>query len=495
MHETLPFTVDGPEDDPAVSADAQLPNALVLLWSRDEAGRSGEVALLPSGRAGMSVTLGRAEAEGDPSHAELARQRPGEITVTGPLRSPRVSREQIRVRAQKGGRVLVENVGRAPLLLNGEIVTEAEIVVGDVLEIQKQALFLVTHRPLLLPSFAAGTPTPPPFKFGEADGWGLVGESPQAWALRELVSFVAGRAAHVLVRGASGTGKELVAQAIHARSGRSRGPLVTRNAATIPESLIDAELFGNARNYPNPGMSERSGLIGESDGGTLFLDEFAEIPPAMQAHLLRVLDQGEYHRLGEARTRKADFRLVAATNRPESALKEDVLARLRIRVDVPDLNVRREDIPLLVVHLLRRIARTDPHLADRYFPEGNVRGWPRVSLALIDALVRRTYTTNVRELEGLLWKAMAEGRGETLELWAGYAATLAQDEAEGGDDGAAPEGSFVDPLTLTAEQVQAALDKHQGRQEPAWRELGLSSRHVLTRLVKRYGLAVRGRSA
>ncbi len=492
MHETLPFTVDGSEEEVGSTLDSRVPNALVLLWSRDEPERSGEIALLPSGRAGLSVTLGRAEAEGDPSRLELGRQRPGEITPTGALRSPRVSREQLRFRVRKGGALEVENVGRAPLLVNGEAVSSAELAPGDLLEIQKQALFLVTHRPLLLPRFAEGTPTPAPFRFGEPDAWGVVGESPETWALRERVAFVAGRAAHVLIRGASGTGKELVAQAIHALSPRARGPLVTRNAATIPETLIDAELFGNARNYPNPGMPDRPGLIGESDGGTLFLDEFAEIPPAMQAHLLRVLDQGEYHRLGEARTRKADFRLIAATNRPESAMKEDVLARLRIRVEVPDLNARREDIPLLVVHLLRRVAKSDPHLANRFFPDGNARGRPRVSLALMDALVRRRYSTNVRELESLLWKAMTEVKGDTLDLWEGYAESAPPEE--GGPEGEAAQGPFTDPLSLTAEQVQAALDKHQGRQEPAWRELGLSSRHVLTRLVKRFGLNVRGRS-
>ena len=121
--------------------------------------------------------------------------------------------------------------------------------------------------------------------------------------------------------------------------------MISRNAASFPETLIDAELFGNARNYPNPGMPERPGL----------------------------LDSGEYQRLGESRPRKADFRLVAATNRPDSYLKEDVLARLRIRVEVPDLNARREDIPLVARHLLRRIARNDPELARRYFPDGDPR--------------------------------------------------------------------------------------------------------------------------
>src|SRR5690348_15490748 len=132
---------------------------------------------------------------------------------------------------------------------------------------------------------------------------------------------MARRPGHVLLTGASGTGKELAARAIHALSKRSGQRLVARNAATLPESLIDAELFGNAKNYPNPGMAERAGLVGQADGSTLFLDEIAELPSSSQAHLLRVLDDGEYHRLGDGLARRSDFRLVAATNRDVSSLK------------------------------------------------------------------------------------------------------------------------------------------------------------------------------
>src|SRR6185295_18995653 len=113
----------------------------------------------------------------------------------------------------------------------------------------------------------------------------------------------------------------LVARALHSRSGMSK--LTSRNAATLPEALVEAELFGNLKNYPNPGMPERPGLIGAADGGCLFLDEFAELPQPAQAHLLRALDQGEYQRLGDATVRHARFRLIAATNRPESALRRD----------------------------------------------------------------------------------------------------------------------------------------------------------------------------
>src|SRR5262249_51707936 len=199
---------------------------------------------------------------------------------------------------------------------------------GDTLELGRQMVFLCVRRP----AWITGAPPAEEHSFGDADAHGIVGESPVIWQLRERIAFVGPRSGHALIHGESGTGKELVARALHACSLRTGRPLVARNAATIPEGLVDAELFGNVRNYPNAGMPGRPGLIGEADGGTLFLDELAELPVSLHAHLLRVLDGGEYTRLGEARPRRSDFRLIGATNRPESALKHDVLARLTFRI-------------------------------------------------------------------------------------------------------------------------------------------------------------------
>lgn len=472
---------------------------LVLLWSIDEPERSGEVALVPPVSRHAELLIGRGGDSPGALQLGWTRQRPGDNLQTGPLRSPRISRVQLKLRQPDDTHLEVTNVGRCPLLVDGNPVEQVTLGVGDVVELRKVAALMVVARPAMM--------TPPPedartgaaHAFGQADGFGIVGESPSAWGLRAQVAFLAGRAAHVLVRGASGTGKELVAQAIHALSPRARRPLVARNAATFPETLVDAELFGNAKNFPNVGMPERPGLVGEADGSTLFLDEFGELPAAVQAHLLRVLDAGEYSRLGEARPRRADLRLIAATNRPESALKEDVLARLRLRVEVPGLPERREDVPLIAAHLLRRIARQDPAIARRYFPGADPAAAPRISPRLVVALTRWPYTTHVRELEALLWKAMAEEPGEEmLELTAGLAAmqsapppTAASEEDEGGEALEAAGG--VDPLSISPEELQARLDAHGGRQEPVWRELGFSSRHVLTRLVRRYGLRVRGR--
>jgi DNA-binding NtrC family response regulator len=353
---------------------------------------------------------------------------------------------------------------------------------GDVLELGSQLVLLVVARARATPR--ARTPL---FPFGAVDAHGIVGESPAAWALRDAIAFVGPRDGHVLVHGASGTGKELVARALHATSSRAGGPLVARNAATFPESLIDAELFGNVRNYPNTGSPERPGLIGEADRGTLFLDEFAELPTAMQAHLLRVLDSGEYQRLGDARVRRSSFRLVAATNRPLAALKHDLMARLTHRIDVPDLGSRREDVPLVARHLLRRIGEEDPDAGARWL---DADGQPRFGVSFVRAIVEHDFTTNVRELEAMLWRALRASRGDRLEAAAEDVAASRVAPAAGPDTATTREDPAGDP---TAVRIQACLDENNGALEATWRALGLPSRHALARLVKKHGLEVRRR--
>jgi len=473
--DTLPIT-----RPPAAPRRAGATLALALVWSRQEPARVGEVALLPEGAPGAELRLGR---EAGPDAATLVRQRPGSLEDTGPLTDPRVSRAQLTIRADAEG-LQVENVGRCALRHNGREVERVYLAQGDRLLLEGCALFLVVRRPLCLPAFAPGVPAPPPHPFGEPDGDGIVGESPVIWALREAIAFAGPRGAHALINGPSGSGKELVARALHARSPRATRPLVSRSAATFPASLIDAELFGNARDYPNPGMPERPGLIGGADGSTLFLDEIGELPQALQAHLLRVLDDGEFTRLGEVHPRRADLRLVAATNRPDEALKEDLLARLRLRIATPGLGARPEDIPLLARHLLRLVAAEDPGLAQRFFPGGDPGGHPRLGAPLFEALLTRPWRTHARELDGLLWQAMSRSRGDTVRALEAAGLERAKPLP--------PPGS-ADPASLTPEAIQAALDRHGGRQEAAWRELGLSSRYALRRLVKKYGLSVRGR--
>ncbi|HEU4406441.1 MAG TPA: sigma 54-interacting transcriptional regulator [Polyangiaceae bacterium] len=466
--------------------------ALVIGWAADEAGRLGEAAVVPAGRNETRRVLGRGgpESPNDEPRLSFARIRPGSVEPTGPLSSPRISRVQLGVRAKEEGLLEVENVGRCPLLHNGAPATVAFVRHGDVLELGKQMLLVCVKRDAWIRQ-AEGLPEPG-HPFGRVDRHGFVGESPAMWRLREQVAFVASRRAHALIFGESGTGKELVARALHAMSSRGGRPLVARNAATLPETLVDAELFGSARNYPNAGMPERPGLIGLANGSTLFLDEFAELPFALQTHLLRVLDGGEYHRLGDAKPYSADIRFIGATNRPPEALREDVFARFAMSVNVPSLGERVEDVPLLACHLLRKMATDDDLVARRVFPNGDLSEPPKLTTSLVRGLLRSRYETNVRELEATLWRWVVGGQLEGAAPGDRESRTEPPPPPRASSDAAPPlsaAGGGLGP-----EHIQACLDEHNGSVEKAWRALGLSSRFALSRLIKKHGLVIRKRS-
>ena len=443
--------------------------ALVIVWCRDEPWRVGEVLLVPPGPA---LVVGRESSEpGEPPKASFGQQRPRHWRASPPFAMKTLSRRQLSVVATDAERLLVKNHGKSLLLKNGEQTLEAACVPGDLLQVGAQLLLLCARRPQKLASESAAEPR---FEFGEPDTHGIVGESPAVWGLRERFEFVARRPGHVLIRGSSGAGKELVAQAIHTLSGSGR-PLIARNAATIPDSLVDAELFGSARNYPNAGMPERPGLVGQADGSSLFLDEIGELSPASQAHLLRVLDRGEYQRLGESRSRTSQFRLLAATSRHSHELRDDFAARFKHQLSVADLDARREDVPLLVNHLLRSAASAGDVAAQRLFPGGDLRAYPELPLELMHELVSRSYRTNVRELDNLLAEAITPS-------WVG-AETESRAEPS-------PQSSAEGP---TPERIQSCLDANNGLIERSWRELGLSSRFALLRLIKKHRLVIRRR--
>ncbi len=453
--------------------------ALVVIWSGPDPSRLGEVLLVPQRPAIFGRGAGSVE---DGERVLLVRQRPG-VTLPAPaLENPWLSRKQLSL-APAGDGVRVENLGRTPLLVDGEETAGATVRPGQVVELKNQLVLLCTLRPLTLPA-APSFPASRLPAFGGPGPGELVGESPVAWELRERIAFLAARSGHVLVLGESGTGKELVARALHELSPRAGKPLVSRSAATLPPGLIDAELFGNARDYPNPGMPARPGLVGAADRGTLFLDEIGELPSELQTHLLRVLDRdGEYQRLGESEVRRSELRLVAATNRPASALKHDLAARLSLRVTVPGLHERAEDVPLVARHLLLRAAASDPGIASRFFERaGEGAGEPRLSPKLVSALVRHRYELHVRELEALLWRSLASSKGELLEL---------TDEVRDELDTEAPPEVPAGRPEPTAEELEALLAKHGGVQDRVWRELGLKNRFALRRLLQKHGVKPR----
>jgi two-component system nitrogen regulation response regulator GlnG/two-component system response regulator HydG len=435
--------------------------ALALLWSRGEPHRVGEIAWVPRGAS----VLGRGDAEA--GALRFLRAGPDGAGRATPLAAPTLSRRQLELEGD-GERVRVRNVGRRGLRHQGWPATACAAAPGDLLEVEEELLLRVERRP------RGGPPVDAPHPFGRADAFGLVGETPAAWELRRQVRFAARRDAHVLLLGPSGSGKEIVARAIHEVSDRGRRRLASRNASTFPEALLDAELFGHAKDYPNAGMPERGGLVGEADGSTLFLDEIGEMPHALQAHLLRLLDSGEYSRLGDPRPRRVDVRVIAATNRPAEALKHDLRARLPLTLRVPGLDERRADVPLLAAHLVRRIAARDPEIGERFLDE---HGGARLSLRLVAALVQHPYSTHVRELEGLLWDTMLHAAGRVLD----------ESDAVRFSPGGDPEGP--DPADVSREVLEAAMARHDGVRERVWRDLGLSSRHQLARLLKRHGMA------
>jgi DNA-binding NtrC family response regulator len=474
-------TADGPvrRKDPNRHGNPSM-LALVLVWSGAEPERVGEVLLPPQDDPSRAVVLGRAgpEALDNEERAIPVQQRPGLTTVGQPLSDKFLSRRQLRLKFGTDA-IELENLGKRPLRIDDSEARSGVVREGDLLECKDVLLWMCVRRPQELPPIRHSEQGPS-HAFGAPDLHGFVGESATAWALRDEIAFAAHHKRHALLLGESGTGKELVAQAIHRMSPRAARPLVTRNAATLPSGIIDAELFGNIANYPQAGMPERAGVFGDADGGSLFLDEIGDLPQELQIHLLRVMDSGgEYQRLGDARRRSADVRIIGATNRPLSEIRADLQARLPLRISIPSLNERRDDIPLLVNHLLCRIAVEDARIAERFFSAWDKRrhvGAPRVSIDLMRALLQRSYTTHVRELGQLLWIALRTSPGDMLEL------TDAVEEEIAGPPGSGPR---KEP---TADEVRDALERHAGVQARAWRDLGLANRFALRRLMKRYGI-------
>ena len=445
---------------------------IVLAWSLDEPWRVGQSAAVRE-----ASVLGRGGPQTDDPHPRLVfhTRRPGAATPASPLAASRVSRIQLRLVPNKDGKLEITSLGKCAFFVDGVETKQSVVEAGAVLTLRNGlVLYVLRDAPLEMLS-AYPVPT---FAFGAADPSGVVGESRAAWRMRDELAMAAGGPHHVLVLGESGAGKELAARTIHQLSARADKAFVARNAATFPEGLVDAELFGNAKNYPHSGSLERAGVVGEAEGGTLFLDEIGELPHALQGHLLRLLDRdGEYQRLGESRARRADLRLVAATNGPVDALKHDLAARFSARVRIPSLAERRADVPLLVRHLLQRFASETPSMLPRLFDErDDAPPEPRIAPDLIEALLRHDFTHQLRELERLLWLASTTTREPFVDLTSEVLAELRIARSEG--DGEA-----------TEEAVRSAIANASGNISQAARNLGLKNRYLLYRLMKKYGIA------
>ncbi|WP_455230863.1 nitric oxide reductase transcriptional regulator NorR [Geopseudomonas aromaticivorans] len=321
----------------------------------------------------------------------------------------------------------------------------------------------------------------------------LIGQSREHRRLLEEIALVAGSDLSVLISGETGVGKELVAQAIHSASPRARKPLISLNCAALPDTLVESELFGHVRGAFSGAVSERHGKFELADGGSLFLDEVGELPLAVQAKLLRVLQSGQLQRVGSDREHRVDVRVIAATNRD---LAEEVRAG-RFRAD---LYHRLSVYPLPVPPLRER--GHDVLLLAGYFLEENRARLGLRSLRLTSeaqaALLTYDWPGNVRELEHLIGraalKAMAAGErrrilsigAELLDLRGKYIAAPPPDSPASSPP--QPVGDLREAVEqFQRQQVGAALERHQHNWAAAARELGMD-RANLHRLAKRLGL-------
>jgi DNA-binding NtrC family response regulator len=237
----------------------------------------------------------------------------------------------------------------------------------------------------------------------------LLGKSPKMQALFDLIRKVGPADVPVLITGESGTGKDLVAHALHGQSSRAQATFLSINCAAVPESLLESELFGHERGAFSGAVRARTGYFREANGGTLFLDEIGDMSPGQQAKLLHALESGEIIPVGAEQPIRVDVRLVAATNRnleeltQEGKFREDLLFRIdTVRLQLPPLRERRDDIPLLAAHFLERLALT--------------RGvaTPSLSTAAMRCLLDYAWPGNVRELAHAIEHAVLVASGETI---------------------------------------------------------------------------------
>jgi two-component system response regulator HydG len=321
----------------------------------------------------------------------------------------------------------------------------------------------------------------------------LVGTSPAMRKLRAALDRLASQDVSILIRGESGTGKELVARALHERGARRKRRFVALNCGAIPESLIDSELFGHAKGAFTGATADRPGVFVEADGGTLFLDEIGDMPTAVQARLLRVLQEGEVRPVGGNGVRSVDVRVIAATHVDLTAavetgrFRQDLFYRLNVVVlSVPPLRDRFEDLPMLAAHFLRKHVGSLPM---------------SLSPDALDAMMLYAWPGNVRELENAIMHAIALHQGDVIQPESLPAAITAHSiervsasipivSALGGDDEQLP------PLTEAKRRASAVFEKNyltmameraKGSISEAARLAGLD-RTNFRRLLQRHGI-------
>jgi DNA-binding NtrC family response regulator/pSer/pThr/pTyr-binding forkhead associated (FHA) protein len=392
-------------------------------------------------------------------------------TCEVPVDDPFVSARHLRIEAHDGRWQAVDLGSTNGTFVGGARVGRAELALGVSLTVGDAVLSLEPRD----------GPEPPR---GEAFE-GMLTADPAMRQLFDLLERVAPSDAAVTILGETGTGKELVARALHARSGRAEGPFIPVNCSAIAESLIESELFGHEKGSFSGAERLRKGAFEEADRGTIFLDEIGELPLDLQPKLLRVLELGEVKRVGAARPLTVDVRIVAATHRDLRAqvragkFREDLYYRLCVvPLSVPPLRQRRTDVRLLAEAFLRRAA-----------PRGAALRWADEALARLEAY---DWPGNVRQLRNVVQRALLF-RGEGREV---PAAAVTFEDTRATPAGPADDATLLLPgLSLEEierEAIRLSLRRNAGRRSAVVRELKIAKSTVLKR-ISQWGLQDEGR--
>jgi two-component system response regulator HydG len=238
----------------------------------------------------------------------------------------------------------------------------------------------------------------------------MVGKDPAIQKIFDIVPVVASSDATILIEGATGTGKDVLAKVIHSAGARSKKPLVKVNCAALPDNLLESEMFGYVKGAFTGAEKDKPGRFQEADGGTIFLDEIGDLPLSLQAKLLRVLEDREFYPLGSRRTTRVDVRIISATNQNlgqlvrEKRFREDLYYRLNVmRLELPPLKQRKGDIPLLISHILKRLCATRNSRVEKF------------SNAALEVLLNYDYPGNIRELENIIEHALIVCQDKIIE--------------------------------------------------------------------------------
>ncbi len=387
------------------------------------------------------------------------------------LTDPQVSRRHFEVRLLAGEIRVVDLGSTNGTSIDGVSIVDAFATAGSLVRVGKTALRVATvDAPIVVPLSSRES-------FGA-----LLGKSVAMRSVFALLERAARTDATVLIEGETGTGKELVAEALHHESSRREGPFVVVDCGSIPRELVESELFGHVRGAFTGASSDRRGLFEEADGGTLFLDELGELPLDLQPKLLRALERREVRRVGSQQPVRIDVRVVAATNRDlavevnRGRFREDLFHRLAVvRVRLPPLRQRREDLPMLVEHFARRLGPIEAGELGR----------------LVSMIRDRPLSGNVRELKNVVEQLRVVGTGDRVD---GLARAIDPSIVLGDDLFALSYKDGLERLVDAYERraIDLAMAAADGSVSGAARQLGITRRGLQKMLARHRGGAVEG---